>query len=591
MGPQNPIIRISSHEWDGAQPMFDIRHDHSIQMKGSDCLDGVLRKNFIQQHADMGDKIFWPPPILKNIMTKDHVSQELARLKSDKKLAGDPFELVHKIIAGYLKVFATLTLAGKGKYIEKFIQDGVTDGCLPLQVRGGAISRTDAPNKVLACFEELKSRDKDCFLQYQHQVNPVILGFNGDHRTTQHKDLRAGAILPFTEVKPMRDGGFSTVIQVTVHPDCHGFNDFLKPIIVNDKFALKELSASGTATEFRKELDALKRFTHKHLITLLMSWTFNNRYNLLFPLAGANLEDYWSSSRLPGSIIRIDIDLVQWISKQIVGMAGALNAVHEPTQFLQAIPKYGRHGDLKPENILWYQSEEDSRGILVIADLGLSAINSDKSRSNIPNNGIPGTPGYRPPECDLDGGKISRSYDIWTFGCLLLELVCWALGGEENRQEFEKARESPYITGAVTDIFFDVQVKENGQGYTITVKEQVRKWTSDLHNLPTCTEYFHELLDLIETQMIIALSQDRNRIKSPSLLETLERMHRRVMDGTDGYCRKACPKKHVKREPEPVDAILNIMANKMVRERKPALSTHKGETQKPKSRQELQNMP
>lgn len=181
-----------------------------------------------------------------------------------------------------------------------------------------------------------------------------------------------------------------------------------------------------------------------------------------------------------GNIRPLTLRMLAWVSKQIVGMAGALNAVHEPSQYLQATPKYGRHGDLKPENVLWYQSVEDSAGILVITDLGLSAINSDKSRSNIPNKGIPGTPGYRPPECDLEGGTISRSYDIWTFGCLLLELVCWALGGERNRQEFEEERESPYITGAITDIFFDVRVKTDGPGYAIMVKRQVREVSASL---------------------------------------------------------------------------------------------------------------
>lgn len=240
-------------------------------------------------------------------------------------------------------------------------------------------------------------------------------------------------------------------------------------------FALKELLASSTPKEFRQEVDALKRFAHKHLVTLLMSWTMNNHYYLLFPLAGCNLEDYWDKAHFSGSQRPLEVDMVQWISQQIVGMAGALNVVHEPPQFLQAIPKYGRHGDIKPENILWYQSEEDPRGILVIADMGLAAIHSDKSRSNIPNRGIPGTPRYRPPECDLDGGKISRSYDIWTFGCLLLEMTCWALGGEKNRQEFEEARGSPYITGAISSIFFDALIKENGGGYAITVKRQVRE--------------------------------------------------------------------------------------------------------------------
>ncbi|CAO2653795.1 Nn.00g032060.m01.CDS01 [Neocucurbitaria sp. VM-36] len=578
MASKPPAIRVNSLEIDMAQRTIE-------------SLDELLREKAIR-HADGGSKVFWPMSVLMEVVTRDRIVQELRRFQ---QLKGDVSQLIEKIATEYRRVFAILNLVGKEEYIQKFIEDNVKDIFLPLQADDTiqyAISRTDAPKRPLQCFKMLRTSERELFLQYQHQVNPEILGYNRDSGRVQHKDLEPAAILPFTATKAMRNGGYSTVTQVTVHPDCHEFNNVLKPfqIILNDQFALKELLASGTAEEFATELDALKRFFHKHLITLLMSWKINKRYHLLFPLAGSNLEDYWESSSGSRGNRPLDVGMLEWISKQIVGMAGALNAVHEPPQFLQAIPKYGRHGDLKPENVLWYQSEEDPAGILVIADLGLSATHSDKSRSNIPNQGIPGTPGYRPPECDLEGGTISRSYDIWTFGCLLLELTCWALGGEENRQAFEDARESPYITGAITDIFFDVQVKEDGPGYAIMVKRQVREWIRKLHNLPTCTNYFHDLLDLIETKMVITLSQGQNRISSPRLLTTLEQMHKRVIDPMDGYGRQSNPRKQSIREPEPVDANLNIMAKKMVFDRKPALSTHKGWTQKPKSKQELERM-
>lgn len=118
----------------------------------------------------------------------------------------------------------------------------------------------------------------------------------------------------------------------------------------------------------------------------------------------------------------------------------------------------------------------------------------------------------------------------------------------------------------------------------------VLQWICKLHNLPTCTEYFHDLLDLIEMDMIITLSHGRNRIKSKDLLATLEQMHKRVMDPADGYGRQPSPRSQEVKEPEPVDATLNFMAKKMVHDRQPALSTHKGWTQRAKSKQELERM-
>lgn len=211
-----------------------------------------------------------------------------------------------------------------------------------------------------------------------------------------------------------------------------------------------------------------------------MTWKHLNHHHFLFPLAGCNLEDFWGK-QIPWTVPdTIDVSTVQWISSQILGLTGAINTVHDPSSFpnqdtLNQDKKFGRHGDIKPENILWYRSPHDPRGILVIADLGLSSVNSEKSRSNIPNKGIPFTPGYRPPECDLEGGTISRAYDIWTFGCLLLELVSWALGGESSRVKFEERRMAPYITGSQSNIFFDVKIHDDGPGYVIMVKDSVSK--------------------------------------------------------------------------------------------------------------------
>lgn len=586
-----PIIRIDSLEWDEAQATSTHFHDPYMQSNDSITLDDQLRGKAIV-HAD-GIHRFWPISVIQEVLTRERILTELTTFGN---LDAEPSWLAADVTNNYCKVFALLTLVGKGEHIERLIHDGVTDQCLPLkpcETIHYTLCQRNAPSRPLACFKTFKPCERELFLQYQHRVNPEFLGFTQDGKTVEHRVMQSGAILPFTSMKAMRAGGYSNITKVTVHPNCHGFKDFLRSIVVNDEFAMKELLATVTAEEFQKELEALKQFTHDHLVTLLMSWILNGRYYLLFPLAGYNLEDYWDESPQLDRTKLIDTDTVQWISKQMVGLAGALNALHEPPQFLQAVPKYGRHGDIKPENILWYRSNEDRKGILVIADLGLAAIHSDKSRSNIPNLGIPGTPGYRPPECDLEGGKISRSYDIWTFGCLLLEMVCWALGGNENRNAFEKHRESTYITGVVTDIFFDVQFKDTaaGGGYVIMVKRQVREWICQLHNEPACTQYFHDLLDLVETKMIVTLSRDQNRIRSLSLLETLATMHQRVMDSADAYCRQPCPRKEQVREPEPVDATLNHMAKATVRNQNPSLSTHKGWTQTSKSKQELEHIP
>jgi serine/threonine protein kinase len=199
----------------------------------------------------------------------------------------------------------------------------------------------------------------------------------------------------------------------------------------------------------------------------------------LFPFAESDLDRYWTLHTNWDAVRSPDpdcqYDTIQWISKQIFKMVEALEHIHNLDKTLSVDKRFGRHGDLKPENVLWYRSPEDPKGFLVIADLGLAVCNSEHSRSGIPSHTVARTPNYRSPECDLEDGKISRSYDIWTLGCLLLEMVCWILGGPQARNDFAKERTSTYVTGSQSDIFFDVEENKDGTGHVMFVKRSVEQ--------------------------------------------------------------------------------------------------------------------
>jgi serine/threonine protein kinase len=225
--------------------------------------------------------------------------------------------------------------------------------------------------------------------------------------------------------------------------------------LTGDSFALKLLE-NGQIEQFRSEVKALKRFNgfaHDHMVTLLMSWTLEGRYYLLFPLAKCDLEEYWENDPRPV----LDSTMARWMSKQITGISSAVEHIHNPPAdaLLSADPKYGRHGDIKPENILLYDSPVDDKGILVVADLGLAKLNSILSKTQT-NSRTACTPRYKPPECDIQGAKIRQSYDIWTFGCMLLEWVCWIFEGNLVRTQFKEDLFSPFPSGSEADMFFDV---------------------------------------------------------------------------------------------------------------------------------------
>ena len=241
-------------------------------------------------------------------------------------------------------------------------------------------------------------------------------------------------------------------------------------------FAVKILHQQefNNEPQFRRELDQLKRFNgfaHEHLVTLLASFTLRQQYHFLFPCADCDLGEY--CQRAPDGPVK-DLEMVRWFSGQLRGILGALHIIHNPPNITG---KYGRHGDLKPDNILWYRCTNNAKGILVITDMGLSSLNRKESRSNIPNRTIPPTPGYRPPECDIEGGTVSRVYDVWTLGCIFMEMVVWFLGGSTWLDKFELERETVvYLTGARSNIFFDIKKVPGPDGvdaYVIQVKPEV----------------------------------------------------------------------------------------------------------------------
>lgn len=78
---------------------------------------------------------------------------------------------------------------------------------------------------------------------------------------------------------------------------------------------------------------------------------------------------------------------------------------------------------------------------------------------------------------------------------------------------------------------------------------------NELHNHPGCTVYIHELLDIIQTSMIVLLTQETNRIRSGPLLKKLEAMHKKIEDPI--YSQIPCPKKREFRPPIGVEAKLN----------------------------------
>jgi serine/threonine protein kinase len=203
------------------------------------------------------------------------------------------------------------------------------------------------------------------------------------------------------------------------------------------------------------------------------------KFYLLFPWAEGDLLAYWQKQ----SKLERSHEKITWTFNQFYDIVDAINYIHNPSNMFndKGQKLYGRHGDIKPENILWYR--KNGQDILVISDLGLSAVHREASRSN--QIEADATPSYRPPECDIQCednrniGRISRSFDIWSLGCMFIELITWMLLDYHGLEQFKSKRQSSYVKGLQmhTNAYYDVvRLDENSKyPFGFKIKDEVLK--------------------------------------------------------------------------------------------------------------------
>lgn len=305
-------------------------------------------------------------------------------------------------------------------------------------------------------------------------------------------------------------------------------------------FALKKLTSHDPETfnlELASILFSMDNSSEKednHLIQLLATFEVpdpsvgGSTYYLLFDWAEGTLNSFW----------RQNVDLVgdrshcKWMSEQFYALCRALQCVHnERQQTLRSIDSstlerslhgqihaaenlYGRHGDIKPDNFLWFSLKHRPDGILVLSDFGLGRLHTQVSRSNQNPREMGWTATYRAPEFDLPDGMVSRASDIFGLGCVFLEYVTWYLLGLHSvENEFPDLRMESDIHDFRSDTFFNIREQRPH------LKSSVKDWISRLQRHNNCTQYIHQLLEIIRDKML-----EPEREKRISILLLIKQM-------------------------------------------------------------------
>ncbi|KAI1424892.1 kinase-like domain-containing protein [Xylaria sp. FL1777] len=435
------------------------------------------------------------------------------------------------------KIFATLVLINQLHRINDFVEAGIKDKHLPFRkssreqageaftlVKRATLSRTKS--EPVFCFDNWNPVEKRKFYDNQWRLLSPYFDRASDGSVGLY-ELDEQSIMPWigigeekrgTFVPSENVGGYAKVTQVAIHPDHHAFEA--------KKFAIKELFEDDDIP-FTNEFRNLKRVeTRDHLLPVYAAYRRGQHYSFIFPWAdGGSLNDLWTREPLLlKQRVIVDINeatdahrtqkIITWFARQLAGLTGkfGLGFLHD-TQFLEplqptlAVPdserRYGIHGDIKPHNILYFEQnhngDECGLGLFKISDFGLTGFHSALTRSRQPPTG-PHSPTYRAPEFGMSAAYLTRKYDIWGLGCVLLQFLTWLISGPQGLRQFDQDRfeemDENNLNFKEDKFFKSIQTEDAGH------KSSVQSWIKDLQAEVTQGNYLYDCLELIRTRML-----------------------------------------------------------------------------------------
>ncbi|KAK3986450.1 putative negative regulator of the PHO system [Cladorrhinum sp. PSN332] len=627
-------LEISANEPNRHQQQQQLGHGTAVGEDDGDDASTLLKRLFLLRcRSKTEDGAYFFPRGSVEALIKEKVVSQMIKEEQHKLKNALKRPITDSMIAqyartvcqsGYRKMFAILVMLERAWEIALFVEDKLSDGDLPLLAYSVGSSgrlvemrRKDSPNQRLACCQNWSPRTHEEFDKEQWGlISPFFA--RGKLRRAHFYELSKKDILPWTkEDSKVHQGGYASISRIQIHPNHHNFE---RNMLSDGTFAVKHFTAnrshtsspigtvvpdhsygsiqpglpppaSSSATsvspqelkkEFECEIEILNRFSgddHPHLISLLAAYRHGNEYCLLFRWAECDLKAFWEKTK-PGSAL--DKSNLLWMVEQCRGIAHGLQRIH----FYQTTDTrtkdnlggkiFGRHGDIKPENILIFRNQrnQEGRGTLVITDFGLSKFHHDGTKTYFSAREVPATLTYQPPECDMEDCKISRSFDIWSFGCVLLEFVTWQLGGWEYVQEFVQFRKALNILlfGWKTDHFYEIVRHGNKDGLKdgfvlVRVKIEIHEFVNRLHAHKHCSETFHELLDFIMEKMLIIESVNLGqRAPCSEVYLKLNDLYNRLIKSD--YVVKAKPRGMVKAgPPEAVEMPLNLEGVRIMKSR------------------------
>ena len=259
---------------------------------------------------------------------------------------------------------------------------------------------------------------------------------------------------PFLECqRGFRSGSFGIVRQVKIGkghlPEGTSVNiGFCQPIfsakLVQDQIlAWKSMewpSDRKSQIRYLQEVRTLKARQHDHMVPLFACYrtmdaqSTVSKLHLFFPWAETDLEEWMNSKQTPNMPRNLESSQFRkkYLYQSIMSLLSAIAYLHREINGIIVT-----HLDLKPSNILLFG------GKWRICDFGKSRMRDVAMGSETEGKDGLGTSTYQPPEYKRGGSQTyGRSFDVWSMGCIIVELAVLVVHGWNTRElsKFEETR-------------------------------------------------------------------------------------------------------------------------------------------------------
>ena len=243
---------------------------------------------------------------------------------------------------------------------------------------------------------------------------------------------------------------------------------------------LKDDDKHNITNEEHRVLSYLNCLAHPNIVELIGSYSYKGVQNLLFPRVGVSLERAFTGEQREQ---RLDQD--DWLIA-LSGLSSAIERVHNCSSDAPEFHLIGCHHDLKPNNILVHN------GKLILADFGLSRLKRGSQTSK--TDFKMGSSYYEAPECaeydqEFKKGTVSRPSDIWSFGCIIAELLTFMLKGTKGLKNFKETRKAK-LGGFYIAYYFHSGIAPNAG---------VDEWLTELQSGASLVN--QKLIDLIRRML------------------------------------------------------------------------------------------